>query len=224
MTTYATLKTDVADYLARSDLTARIPTFVAAAEDVIRFGLHTVGAAGPIELSPPIRVDAMAKHSTILGNGTRNLPLPDDVTATGEALEFSRVWLQSDPIAPLTQVSAQQLGQYINEKKSPRYFARITDEFEFDYAVGTGDTVELVYYEPFARLALDADTNWLLTNCYTCYLYGALLQSAPFLRHDDRIPFWTDRYVSMAASVMKTEMRAHVSQGQMLVTKARAYG
>lgn len=36
----------------------------------------------------------------------------------------------------------------------------------------------------------DTGTNWLLTNYPDVYLFGALVESAPFVRDDDRLPIW----------------------------------
>lgn len=38
------------------------------------------------------------------------------------------------------------------------------------------------------------DTNVILVNYPALYLYGSLLQAAPFLYHDDRIPTWKEFY------------------------------
>jgi hypothetical protein len=48
-----------------------------------------------------------------------------------------------------------------------------------------------LHYYAFPTLGAAAgDTNVLLTNYPNLYLYGSLLQTAPYLYHDDRIPTW----------------------------------
>ena len=43
-------------------------------------------------------------------------------------------------------------------------------------------------------LSAGTDTNWLLTNYPDIYLYGSLIESAPYLRDDQRIGLWQSEY------------------------------
>jgi hypothetical protein len=54
--------------------------------------------------------------------------------------------------------------------------------------------VEILYFRAFEPLTVWKPTNWLLLNAPDLYLYGALTDSAPFIREDERIAVWKSLY------------------------------
>src|ERR1044071_1053735 len=91
--TYADLKAAVATYLARSDLTSRIPEFIAAAERRIAYGDRSMPAM-PIE---PLRIRAMETSADVTINAqTAALPT--------RYLQSRRFYLSSSPIQELGYV------------------------------------------------------------------------------------------------------------------------
>lgn len=48
----------------------------------------------------------------------------------------------------------------------------------------------LIDFQPIPRLSEQNPTNWLLEEWDDVYLYAALVETAPFLREDERIPVW----------------------------------
>lgn len=50
-------------------------------------------------------------------------------------------------------------------------------------------TIEMVYRQNIPALASNT-TNWLLTAAPDLYLYGTLLETAPYLKEDERIQTW----------------------------------
>jgi hypothetical protein len=50
-------------------------------------------------------------------------------------------------------------------------------------------TIEMVYRASIPSLAANAG-NWLLTLAPDLYLYGTLLESAPYIKEDGRIQTW----------------------------------
>jgi len=50
--------------------------------------------------------------------------------------------------------------------------------------------IRLQDYPPITRLSDDEPTNWLLEDWDDIYFYAALVESAPFLKEDERIPVW----------------------------------
>jgi len=55
-------------------------------------------------------------------------------------------------------------------------------------------TAQFWYKAGIAVLSDTNTTNWLLTNYPNLYLYAALLESAPYLRDDERILLWQGMY------------------------------
>jgi hypothetical protein len=65
----------------------------------------------------------------------------------------------------------------------------------------------------------DANTsNWLLERHPDVYLYGALLQAAPYLRDDERVALWTPLYGQAIEDMILQNERAAFSQGRMAMT------
>lgn len=76
---------------------------------------------------------------------------------------------------------------------------RIYSDFEF-YQFIIGPTPDLAYpfrlayYERPSPLGDTNQQNWLTQNAPDLLLYGTLLESAPFLRADERIAMWSKEY------------------------------
>jgi len=76
----------------------------------------------------------------------------------------------------------------------PTRYAVVAGEFEFQPTPDASYTLELYYRRTLPALS-DANTsNWLLDRAPDAYLYGALLQSAPYLQEDGRVQTWAALY------------------------------
>lgn len=57
-------------------------------------------------------------------------------------------------------------------------------------------SAEIVYFAQIVPLTALAPTNVVLVEAPDAYLFGALLQAAPYLEHDERIPTWQAKFDS----------------------------
>jgi hypothetical protein len=198
ITTYAELKTAVANWLARADQTDRIPEFVALCEDRIAQDTR-------------IRIRAMETSSDITINAqTEALP-------TG-FLQLRRLYLNSDPIAdlPFCAPGLFWTRYGVNESGSPEFFTIEGDDLVFAPTPTTAVTGKLLYYKRFTALSADNDTNWLLTNARGLYLYGTLLEAAIFRGDDaDTLKFST-LYDDMADRLMRANQRDRFPRGAVV--------
>lgn len=154
ISTYGQLKTAVASWLHRTDLTTVIPDFVALAESAIR---------------RDVRCQAMEQQATgALSAATLALP-----TRFAEA---RRVVLGDY----LLEYVTPQVFWPIAESTTYNYTI-IGDDFHFQQSTGS---YEIEYYQWFAAFADDGDTNWLLTNHPEIYLFGTLAEAAIYIRAD----------------------------------------
>ena len=194
---YTQLKSAVADFLNRQDLTAVIPTFVTFCEaDINRKLRHR---------------KMIARATAVLDE--QYTALPDDF------LEAKNIQLNSEPPVSLKYVTLEHAdllrsGIY-SSAGEPKYYTLLGSSLE---AVPTPDgeyTIELAYYQSFTALAEDADTNWLLTNHPDVYVYGTLVHSAPYLKDDERIAVWVGLY-EKAMSDLKTESETAEFSGSAL--------
>lgn len=68
---------------------------------------------------------------------------------------------------------------------------------------------EILYYELLPPLDEQQQTNWLTDYAPELLLYGSLLEAAPFLKNDERMPVWQQMY-DRAASMLNGEDLAKV--------------
>lgn len=172
LATYTDLKTSIAGWLARADLDAIIPDFIALAEARINRDLHVS------------QQDATATGTV----ATNAITLPTDCRAI-RALHVSLggAYLELHPQPP-EAAKGKDLGTL------PRGYVVIGSTI---YLTGTGlDTAayRLYYTAKVPALSDAAPTNWLLTAEPGAYLYGALVEAAPYIYDDQRAVLWATQY------------------------------
>ena len=171
ITTYAELKSAIADWLLRDDLTAVIPSFISLAE---------------AKFNRRIRDLRMVKRSTAtLDAGYAAVP--------GDWLQNIRFQLNTSPITTLEYVTpdqaAEELTVYTAGGKA-KFFTMIGKQFQLIPAQSGSVTGELTYYSKIPALS-DANTsNWLLDVAPDIYLYGALMEAAPYLDDQEKLATW----------------------------------
>lgn len=78
---------------------------------------------------------------------------------------------------------------------------------------------ELAYYLRVQLGPDDGDTNNVLSTYPACYIYGSLIQSAPFLRDDTRVALWKTLYDNALLGANAEHERARSGQGQRMVQR-----
>jgi hypothetical protein len=175
--TFTGLQASVADWLNRSDLTAQIPDFVALAEAQIGRRLLKDGPVRRMMCRTDATVAAEFVAVPADFMGSRGLYLGGALTA----LEF---------VEPEKIVERKAL--YPTQDGDPTVYTVVGGEFQFWPWTGLGTyAAELTYWQRIPALAtLNNQANWLLTLHPDAYLYGTLLQSAPYLKNDTRLQTW----------------------------------
>lgn len=198
MSTYAVLKSDIASWLLRDDLTAAIPSFIRLAEASIR---------------REVRVRAMIRTNTLTLTA-QSTALPEDF------LEMVRVVRDDSSQWEMSYMPPAAL--YASEAYHDSGTASLYT-IEGDNLVtapdGTGSDLLLSYYRAFTALSNDTDTNWLLTNAYDIYLYGALTHAAPYIKDDERVALWNAGYNNAVTMVNRADRRSAFA-GAPLAIKA----
>lgn len=171
ITTYAELQSSIADWLLRDDLTSVIPTFISLAE---------------AKFNRRIRDYRMVKRATAQVD-TAYFAIPSDWQ------ENVRFQLNTSPITTLEYVTPDQAAEekrLYNSSGRPAFFTMIGDEFQIVPAPDSTYDAELTYYSKIPALSASNTSNWLLTKAPDIYLYGALMEAAPYLDDDARIQVW----------------------------------
>jgi len=183
LTTYSELKTSVANYLGRSDLTSQIPDFISLAE---------------IRLNRSIRIRQMLKTATATTTGgDPTVGLPSDF------LEIRDLHVSGNPRSPLTYMSPSAFSRdaRADESGKPVFYTMRGAEFELAPIPNTTYTISMLYYAKPTALS-DANTsNVFMANCADALLYGALLEAEPYLMNDARLQVWSSLYNNAVASL-----------------------
>lgn len=185
---YTELQTAVSNWLARDDLSLRIPEFIALCE---------------AKLNRMLFVPKMEARVTTSCDTTDDEPeflsLPSDFQS------MRRVRLSSVTGKPrLNFMSQTQLDDYRysteNVTGQPIYFTIMGDEMELAPTPNEDFTVEMVYRRNIPALASNS-TNWLLTAAPDAYLYGALMESAPYIKEDERVAIWATGFATVISDL-----------------------
>ena len=183
ITNYSGLKTSVANYLGRSDLTAQIPDFITLAE---------------YRLQRNLRIRQMLKTATASTTGGDNtVGLPSDF------LELRDIYIDGRPRFTLSYLSPSAFSRDARAAESgrPNFYTLRAAEFELaPIPDGTYSLVMLYFAKPEVLSDSNA-SNVFLANAPDALLYGALLEAEPYLMNDSRIAIWSNFYNSALESL-----------------------
>ena len=197
ITTYTELKAAIADWLVRDDLTAVIPSFISLAE---------------AQMQRVIRHHKMMQRAEAEID-TRYFVLPNDW------LETVRFHLRGDRTYRLELTSLDdmlQLRQANGDPSGiPTHFAHVGQQLEVYPSPSGAFDVELLYHKQIPALSDSNTTNWLLADHPDVYLYGALLQSAPYLDDDQRMQVWSTLYGNAIQAINQESKKARYSGSGM---------
>jgi len=204
ITTYTELKSALADWLLRDDLTAVIPSFISLAE------------AG---LNRDVRHWRMDKRSTATLDSQYSA-LPADF------LQPTRLSLTSGTTFELELASQHDMMEMrslaTNSTGRPRYYALTGGEIEVFPTPGDSYTLEMAYVARPPALSDSNAANWLLTYYPDAYLYGTLMQAAPYLEDGERVGLWKSLYDNAIAGITADGERAKFG-GSGLRMKIRSF-
>lgn len=183
LSNYGELKTAIADFLNRDDLTSVIPTFIALAESQIARDLRHWRQERRVTTTLNERFENLPSDWL----ETKNLYLSD-----GAAVEYASV----------AEISRQKLLSEDSAGK-PRLYTINSGQFEFFPQPDEDYDLTMVYVARIPAMVEDDDVNWLMTYYPDVYLYGSLLQSAPYLAEDARVAVWAQLYGAAVANLNK---------------------
>jgi len=169
---YTELKTAVANWLDRDDLTDRIPEFIALAE--ARF-------------NRVLRLRSMeAKYTADTVAAQRNLALP------ASYIQMRNFQVNTNPLTTLSYVTPEIYDRLWggSTQGTPKFYTILANEVSFGPTPASAQEVEMLFYKKFENLSGSVATNWMITNAPDIYLYGSMLEAEPFIMNDERVPLW----------------------------------
>ena len=190
ITTYAELKTAIANWLNRDDLTAVIPDFISLAEARIARDLRHW------KQEKRVTTDANERYEN----------LPNDFIEIRQVQHAA-----GGAITSISSVEMEKLRAASDAGGKPKYMRLTAEQIEFYPTPDASYSVSMLYYGRIPALS-DAETsNWLLNDAPDVLLYGALLQSAPYLVDDARVQVWAGLYQSGVEALNIENEKARVS-------------
>lgn len=177
---YGELKTALANWLHRSDLTAQIPDFISLAESRIQSDLGDL-----------LILDYAGTLTTVAGTRTYATPAG---------------FVKLKSCVDLQIVLAEEIAQAWADSPisaEPDYLAWDGAQFVVHPSPDAAYTFPYVAQVRFTALSGDSDTNTILARWPGLYLYGALGEAAPYLEDDQRVPLWAAKYGEVLAGARR---------------------
>jgi len=200
--TYDSLTTSVQAYLERKDATlvAQIPLFIMLGQRRAARDLKILGLKVAITDNLIVSASVVAKPTRWLNDSSFNIG-----TNVGVATGFkTRLFLQerSYEWCRTYWPDPTQIG-------TPKYYASDYN-YNFWFLVPTPDQIypyEILYYETPPFIDETLSTNFLTGSVPEVLLYATLLETASYLKDDERIPVWTDYYEKAKKNVGDEDIR-----------------
>jgi hypothetical protein len=199
-TSYTTLKSTIADYLARSDLTTQIPDFIRLAEERLRRDL---------------RIRQMLKVATsamVVDDSTVSLPT--------DFIAMKDLHLSTTPATSIKFLTTNTFFKVARTttKGKPVFYTLLGSEFQFAPIPDSAYTLQIVYYAKPDLLSDTTASNIFLETCPDLLLYGALGEAEPYLMNDERLNTWASLYQRGLTSLSKSDDDGEYPSSPMSIT------
>ena len=199
-TTYTELKSTVADYLARTDLTTQIPDFIRLAE---------------IRLKRDLRIRQMLQVATAtMTVSDSTVALPSDFLAIRE------IHLNTNPASSLEYLSPTSFfsNAFTTNLGKPTKYTVLAAEFQFAPIPDSAHVVQILYYALPTPLSSSVSSNVFLSTCPDLLLYAALGEAEPYLINDARIQTWAALYDRGLASLSSSDESSEYAGSPLVMT------
>ena len=198
ISTYAELKTAIANWLHRSDLSSYLDDLVMAGEKWI---MRNVRAT-----------EMETAFNVAISGGT--------VTVPSGFIGAKVLYVDGSPTQIIKPLSlAQLLTKYPLRSSGgkPLFFAYSAGTLEFGPYPDSNYTIKGTYYR--RQGPLSSSVYDLFTNNPDLFLFAALAESEPFIKNDKRVPLWTAKRDAIASDI-SAEAQGTAYSGGMAVTLA----
>ncbi len=197
---YSELKSAIADWLDRTDLTDSIPNFIALTEARHKrdFKLR--------------RLETRVTANTVADQ--EYYSLPDNYIA------MRNIQLNTDPKTSLEYLTPEQMDRVYagSIKGKPKAYSIMVNDIQLRPTPDSVYQIELLYYKHVNPLSDSNATNEILDNHPDIYLYGALVEAEPYLQNDKRIQTWASFYDRAKKDIIDSNERDRHS-GVALTTR-----
>ena len=192
-TSYSDLKTTIASYLARSDLTAMIPTFIQLAELRLRRDIRTR------------QMLIVATASTTGGVSTVGLPT--------DFLEMRDIHVNTNPITTMAYSAPNSFysSTRVTESGKPTDYTVLATELQMSPIPDSTYSLQMLYYAKPDFLSDTNTSNTFLANFPDALLYASLGEAEPYLMNDARLQTWATLYDRAISSISVSDQSSEYS-------------
>jgi hypothetical protein len=194
ITNYAELQTAINNWSDRKDLADRNPEFISLAEAKFNRNLRLM------EMEAIVTGTLSAASTTIA--------FPSD------CLQITKLQINGSVKYTIEQTTKNLLITDYPDPGSgtPAEYAINGNQIEIRPPADSDYTYELSYYQKIPDLATNS-TNWLLTLYPDAYLYGCLLEVAPYLKNPEETAVWSAQYNKVMIQMIKTDKTSRFGAG-----------
>ncbi len=188
--TYSELKTSIANFLARDDLTSQIPDFIRLAE---------------ARMSRELDARSMEKRATattVAGDGYISLPT--------DLREIRNVQLNTDPAKTLEYYTVQMINtDYAGQGQGkPKAYSIVGTEILLKPTPDAAYTLEIVYGENVQALSDEDANNTILLRHPDAYLYGSLMNAYTYLMDETRASQYDQLFTRIMDEIIRDTEKA----------------
>ena len=196
---YSDLKTSIANWLARDDLTTLIPDFIAIAENY---------------MAEDLRIRAMETAlSDTIASGVISVP-------TGY-IELKNAYIDGTPTRWLQRKDPEWIYMNYPTRSAdgePAFIAREAENFIFGPYPDTAYTVKGIYYKKITALSDANTTNWFTNNAPQLVIYGALVEAYLYIQEESQAQIWKTRYDAEIKRIQDNDDREFLSGSTLTMT------
>ena len=186
ISTYEDLQSAAANWLDRTDLTSRIPEFIALAETA---------------MNRQLRVRKMETRATATVSDAFSAVPSDYLQSKSFSMSDGSATWTLEPAAPETIEDYASRGQ----TGRPLFFAVVGGEFRYYPVPDASYTATLTYYAKPPALSDTNASNWILSEHPDAYLYGTLLAAGPYLQDQDKLSTYAQLYQAAMDAITSSE-------------------
>lgn len=202
LSTYADLQASIITWAWRdgdTEFANAVPDFITGCEQLLNYGSDAV---------PALRTSDMETTATVtLTSGVGTLPT--------DYLQYRAIVGNGNGLTNDLEVKdpgwlAQQFPNGVTSYNGR--FCSITSTSTLTVYDASVSSITLTYYAKIPALSNSNTTNWLLTKAPMVYLYGSLLQAAPFMMDDARMQTFGTLFQQAMSGLRNSDMGARMAR------------
>jgi hypothetical protein len=210
--TYDDLIAEGQDWLfGRNDLAAKFPTFILMFE---------------AKANRKLSVRQMEQRSSAVVNMSAPEPNYIELPADFQSMRRIRIIGGTGGLPSLRYAPPVLIDGYRDEDDNPRQpdkFTIVGDYIELYPRPDQAYTLAMTYRQNIPALGTGNESNWLLATAPDLYLYGALMEAAPYLHEDERTPVWQSKLAEGFEDLHKMSDEALYNAGPLTIRRRSRY-